>query len=308
MKEIKVIWHKNPDTDCVLSAIIMSIYLKNKWYNAAAYIQGDLNNETKFALEKIWLNTPEIKTSFPSWTTICLTDHNEKSQSLDNIDELNIEYLIDHHKINFSSSNPIYIRTEPLCSTCSITYKMFKEAKIKITAQVADMMITGIISDSLMFRSATTTKEDIKIFEELKEITSIKDIDKYAIDMFNAKSDLWNISIEKLIKYDYKVFNVDNIKMWIWTLETTNPNYALDKKEEILKWLKEIKEKDWLNFIMLSIVDILNKKNTTIILDEDSNILKNVFWVNISNNLADLWSRLSRKKQIVPNLTEYFKK
>ena len=286
----------------------MADYLTKKWYKATPYIQGKLNKETEFVLNKLWIETPEIETSFPAWTNVCLTDHNEEFQTLDNLDKLNVEYVIDHHKINFSSQNPLYMRVEPICSTCSITYKMYQEAWFEISQKTADLMLSWILSDSLMFRSATTTKEDTIIAEKLFEISNIDNMEKYAMEMFNAKSDLWDISTEDLIKYDYKEFLLDWKKMWIWTLETTSPNYGLWKKEEIVRWLKEIKEKEWLEFIMLSIVDIINEKNTTIILDEDANIIEEVFDTKVQNNLADLWNRLSRKKQVMPQLTEYFNK
>ncbi len=308
MREIKVVWHKIPDTDCTLSAIIMADYLTKKWYKANPYIQWKLNKETEFVLSKLWVETPEIATNFPAWTNVCLTDHNEEFQTLDNLDELNVEYVVDHHKINFSCPNPLYMRFEPICSTCSITYKMYKEAGFEISPKIADLMLTWILSDSLMFRSATTTKEDTIIAEKLFEISNIENMEEYAMEMFNAKSDLWDISVEDLIKYDYKVFETNWKKIWIWTLETTNPDYALWRKEEIINWLKEIKEKDGLTFIMLSIVDIIQEKNTTIILEEDASIIEEVFNTKVESNLADLWNRLSRKKQVMPQLTEYFSK
>ena len=308
MREIKVVWHKIPDTDCTLSAIIMADFLEKKWYKATSYIQWPLNKETEFVLNKLNIPTPEIATSFPEGTNVCLVDHNEEFQTLDNLNKLNVEYVVDHHKVNFSSPNPLYMRFEPICSTCSITYKMYKEAGFEITPKIADLMLTWILSDSLMFRSATTTKEDTIIAEELQKISNIKNIEEYAMEMFTAKSDLWDISVEDLIKYDYKEFETNWKKIGIWTLETTNPDYALWRKDEIVAWLKQVKEKDNLSFIMLSIVDIIKEKNTTIILDEDVPVIEEVFSTKVENNLADLWNRLSRKKQIMPQLTEYFSK
>ena len=306
MKEIKVIWHKTPDTDCTLSAIITSDYLEKKWYKTEAFIQGELNKETSFVLEKFWIKTPKIATSFEKETRVCLVDHNEKSQSLDNLEELNIEWVIDHHKVNFSCPNPLYMRLEPICSTCSVLYKMYKEAGFEISTKIANLMLTWIISDSLLFRSATTTKEDIEIAEELKKISDIENVEEFAMEMFNAKSDLWDISIEDLIKYDYKEFEVNSKKIGVWTLETTNPWYALGRKKEILEWLKKIKTENNLDFIILMVVDIIQEKNITIVLDEDKNILQEIFACEVKDNEADLKNRLSRKKQIVPDLTNYF--
>lgn len=309
MIDIKVVWHKVPDTDSVLWAILFADFLNKKWiYKATAYIQWKLNKETEFLLDLFNIKIPEIATTFPKWTKVALIDHNEKSQSLDNLEDLDIEYVIDHHKIDLKTHSPLNIRMEKLCSTCSIIYKMYLENWIEIDKKIAKLILAWILSDSLLFKSATTTKEDVEIVNKLKNITNIDDLEAFALPMFNAKSNLWDISVEDLIKYDYKEFEFAWKKAWIWTLETTNPNYALWRKDEILKEFVEIKKRDSLDFIILSIVDILWEKNTTIVLDwEDSEIVSNVFKTEIIENLADLKNRLSRKKQIVPELLAYFK-
>ena len=307
MVEIKVVWHKYPDTDSVLSAIIMTDYLNKKWYNAKPYILWELNKETEYLLNLLNIEKPDFANSFSAWTKVCLVDHNEKSQTLDNLDELHVDYVIDHHKINFETPDPTYIRVEPLCSTGSILYKIYKEAGFDIDEKNAKMMLFCILSDSLMFKSPTTTNEDIKIAEELKILSWISNVEKYALAMFDAKSNLWDISVEKLIKYDYKEFDFNWIKAWIWTLETTNPNYALWRKEEILLWMNSIKEKDSIDFIFLIIIDIIKEKSIWIILAwDDTWIVEKVFDCKMENNLIDLKWRLSRKKEIVPDLTEYF--
>ena len=308
MIEIKVVWHKIPDTDCTLSAIIFTDYLnKIGLYSATAYIQWKLNKETEYLLELLKIKQPEIATSFPAWTKVALVDHNETFQTLDNLTELEVEYIVDHHKVDFSCPSPLNIRMEKICSTCSILYKMYKESSIEISKEIWTMMLAWVLSDSILFKSATTTKEDIKIANELKEITWINDFEAFAMPMFDAKSDLWDMKVEDLIKYDYKEFNFNWIKAWVGTLETTNPWYWLSRKDEILKWLESIKNKDWLDFIMLSIVDIIWEKNTSIVLDwKDSEVLSEVFSSEVSDNLIDLKRRLSRKKQIIPNLTQYF--
>ena len=309
MGEIKIVWHKNPDTDSTLSSLILSDYLTKKWYKTEVYIQGKLNKETEFLLDLLKIEVPKIATSFKAWTKVALVDHNEKFQSLDNLDELVVEYIVDHHKINFKSPAPLNIRMEKLCSTCSILYKMYKEAWFEINEKIAKMIVSWILSDSLMFKSATTTKQDVLIAEELKSLSAIENLKEYAMDMFNAKSDLWDISIEDLIKYDYKEFEINSKKIWVWTLETTNPDYSLWRKDEILKWLEKIKKDYNLDFILLSVVDIIWEKNTSIVLSwADSDIVEKVFNTKIENNLANLKRRLSRKKQIMPELTEYFSK
>lgn len=309
MLDIKVIGHKVPDTDCVLSAIIASDYLSKKWYNATPYIQGELNKETQYLLETLNIKKPEVQTSFEAGTRVCLVDHNEDFQAPDNLKELDVAWVIDHHKINFETAAPLNMRVEPICSTGSILYKMYKEAGFEISKEIATMMLACILSDSLLFRSATTTKEDTILAKELQKITEINDLEAFAMPMFNAKSDLWDMAVQKLIKYDYKEFDFNGYKAWIWTLETTNPSYALGRKEEILAWLKQIKSNDNLDFILLSVVDIIWEKNTSIVLEwKETQVIEEVFNTKVIDNLADLKNRLSRKKQVVPDLTNYFNK
>lgn len=309
MIDISVVGHKVPDTDCVLSAIIAADYLLKKGYNPSVYMQGGLNKETEYLLEQLNIQKPEIKTSFEAGTRMCLVDHNEDFQAPDNISELDIAWVIDHHKLNFTTATPMYARVEPICSTASILYKMYKEAGFEVTKEIWTMMLACILSDSLLFRSATTTKEDIVLAEELKQITGITDLDAFAMPMFHAKSDLGDMEIEKVIKYDYKEFDFNGKKSGIGTLETTNPDYALGRKDEILTGLEKIKNNDNLDFILLSVVDIIWEKNTSIVLDwSDSEIIETVFNTKVENNLADLKNRLSRKKQVVPDLTNYFNK
>lgn len=306
MKEIAVVWHKNPDTDATLWAIIMATFLTKKWYQAIPYIQWALNKETEYLLETYNITCPKIQTSLPTDIEVCLVDHNEASQAPDNLSELDITWLIDHHKIQFETTKPLYIRVEPLCSTASILYKMYVEAGYEISSEIATMMLACIMSDSLLFKSPTTTNEDKEIAAELQKIADITSLEDFAMPMFDAKSDLWDMPAKDVIQYDYKIFELNGRKCGVGTLETTSPDYVIGRKQELLKGMSELKSEQNLNFIMLCVVDILEEKNTTIVLDEDSQVLDTIFGSSTQENLADLWDRVSRKKQIAPDITEYF--
>jgi len=304
---IQVIWHKNPDTDCTLSAIIMTDFLKKKWYNATAYIQWKLNKETQYLLEKYSIPTPEISTELDPSTEVCLVDHNESSQAPGNLSDLDVTWIIDHHKISFESSSPLNIRVEPLCSTASILYKMYKENSFDVSKEIATMMLACIMSDSLLWKSPTTTDEDKSIVIELQAIAEITDLQVFAMPMFEAKSDLGDMEILDVIQYDYKIFELSGKRCWVGTLETTNPAYGLGRKREILEWFETLISEQNLDFIMLSIVDILEEKNTTIVWNKHAHILEEMFNVTVQDNLADLWNKISRKKQLAPVASEYFK-
>lgn len=306
MKSIQIIWHKNPDTDATLSAIIMADFLTKKWYQATACIQGELNKETEYLLAHYSIQKPEIKIILDPNIEVCLVDHNETSQSIDNLSECQVTWLVDHHKMDFKTSSPLNIRVEPLCSTASILYKMYRESDFEISWRIATMMLACMMSDSLLWKSPTSTDEDKEIAKELQKISGISDLEAFAMPMFHAKSDLGDMPIKDVIQYDYKIFEMNGRKCGIGSLETTNPDYAFRRKQEILVWLKELKAEQGLDFIMLCIVDILAENNTTLILEEDSEILETIFWVKINDNQADLGNRISRKKQIAPLATDYF--
>ena len=198
------------------------------------------------------------------------------------------------------------IRVEPLCSTASILYKMYMENGFEISQDIATMMLACMMSDSLLWKSPTTTEEDKKIAEKLQEISGISDLEAFAMPMFQAKSDLGDMPIKDVIQYDYKIFDMNGRKCGIGSLETTNPAYAFGRKAEILMGLKDLKAEQQLDFIMLSIVDILAENNTTFILDEDVAILEAIFDIKVSQNEANLGNRISRKKQLAPLATDYF--
>lgn len=305
---INILSHKSPDTDSLCGSIVFQDFLEKKWKKSQCFKLWELNKETKLILQKLKIEEPKTIKTLEKWAKVALIDHNEKKQAIDNLEELNIEYVIDHHKFwNFWTSEPLFIRAEKLCSTNSILFKMYKEAWFEISQKIAILMAASILSDSLNFRSATTTKEDVQIFEEINKIAKIENVDEFAKEMFDAKSDLWSFSIEQIIKYDYKEFDFNWTKACIWVLETTNPDFSLSKKEEIIQWMKKIKKEDWLDFILLSVVDIFNEKNTSIVLNWfEEKIIEKVFWEKVENNLVNLWKRLSRKKQILPFLDKYF--
>lgn len=303
-----IVSHKNPDTDTICASIVYCNFLKQKGFDSKPVRIGDLNNETKFVLEKFKVKSPEMYKILPKESEIILVDHNEIEQSIDNFSELNVVGIIDHHKFKLETSQPLFIRAEPLGSTCSIIAKMIFESGIEPSKEEASLLLSAIISDTLYFRSPTTTKEDRDLVEKLNKIAQIKDLESYSLDMFNAKSDLGDIPVENLIKLDYKIFDFNGKKFGIGFMETTNPNYGLSKKDKIVEKMKEIKIKENLSGILFSIVDILNELNLTLFTDNfEKEILLKVFNAKIEDDIANLGSRVSRKKQVVPLLEEYFK-
>lgn len=306
-----IIWHKNPDTDAILSALVANEYFHAIGMESTAYRLGDLNKETEFILRSIGVEPPALISSLEVGSEVVLVDHNSHEQSIDGIENLQIKCIIDHHRVeNLSSSEPIQLRFDPVCSTCSILFLMFAEQDIEIPDHVAKMILAGILSDSLGFRSPTTTDEDREIAEYLAEDLGISDIQTYAKAMFDAKSNLGDMPTRKILELDYKVFTFGgDTKYGYGVMETTNPDYALSRKNEIISDMRALKEETWLHAIFFSVVDILAEKNTTFVagdLEKDS--LLAVFGAETQDMLADLGNRVSRKKELEPLLTAYFEK
>jgi manganese-dependent inorganic pyrophosphatase len=306
-----IIWHKNPDTDAILSALVAKEYFLAMGMEAEAYRLGDLNKETEFALKSIGVEAPKLISTLDDGAEVVLVDHNSHNQSIDGIEKLQVKCIIDHHRVeNLSSNEPIQLRFDPICSTCSILFLMFAEQDLEIPDHVARMILAGILSDSLAFRSPTTTDEDREIAGYLAEDLGIDDIQAYAKAMFDAKSDLGDMPTRKILELDYKVFSFSGDKKYGYgVMETTSPNYALSRKNEIIAEMKSLKEETGLHAIFFSVVDILAEKNTTFVSgDLERDALSAVFGAGTQDMIADLGNRMSRKKELEPPLTAYFEK
>lgn len=302
-----VVWHRVPDTDAITSAIVYSHYLNQIGHQSIPLALWEANKETLFVLSQAWTTLPDINNELVEWSTIALVDHNESAQSIPNIKNYILHSVIDHHKIgDLETGYPLILRFEPVASTNSILYKMYKEANITIDKRIATLMLGGILSDTLHFRSPTTTDFDRLIVPILADIAQINDIEWFAMQMFAAKSDLGDISTYTLIKdIDAKDFTFSGRRSLISCIETTNPNYCLSRKSDIIDTIAKIKQEEWYEFVLFCIVDIINEKNTTIVQsDVEEKILKDVFDADTVDGLADLGNRISRKKTIVPPLEE----
>lgn len=277
---------------------------------AEAYRLGELNKETSYILSSIGVEAPKMVTSLEPGSEVILVDHNARNQAIDGLENLRVKGIIDHHIVeNLSTSEPIQLRFDPVCSTCSILFLMFAEQDLEIPDAVAKMILAGILSDSLAFRSPTTTEEDREIAEYLAEDLGIGDIQSYAKAMFDAKSDLGDMPIRQILELDYKVYAVGEKKFGYGVMETTNPAYALSRKNEIITDMRALKEESGLHAIFFSVVDILAESNMTFIAgDIERDAVQSAFGAQTQDMVADLGRRLSRKKELEPQLRTYFEK
>ncbi|MBR1376477.1 MAG: putative manganese-dependent inorganic diphosphatase [Bacilli bacterium] len=239
---------------------------------------------------------------------VILVDHNEYEQSVDGLEEADIIEVVDHHKIgSASTSYPINFRNMPVGSTNTIVFKMYNENGIDIDKDIAGIMLAGIISDTLLFKSPTTTFDDIKAVESLAEICDI-DYKEFASKMFEAGSALAGKSIEEIIFGDFKNFNVDNKKVGISQVTTTNAKEVLNNIVEYEKTIDNLAKINDYYVLALFVTDIINEGSYIIYSNNSKEIIEQSF--NISNLKQGYYVEnvVSRKKQIIPNIVEYIEK
>ena len=287
MDKIYITGHKNPDTDTIMSAIVAEYLYTQLGYNVEAIKQGELNPETKFAIEKTGLRIPNTITKLTKNSKVILVDHNNPMESLENITELNIINIIDHHAIKLDLGSPTYVRTEPVGCTATILFKMFRENSIEIPKNIALAMLSAIISDSLLFKSPTCTDEDKKVASELEKIAGINK-EEYGMEMLKAGTDLSSYSIEEILNIDRKTAVYGNYKASINQVMTADVEETLKLKEELESGMKKIIEEENLDLFMLLITDIINSDSTVIALGNKTEAVEKGYNITLNNNMAVL--------------------
>jgi manganese-dependent inorganic pyrophosphatase len=309
MEKVLVFGHKNPDTDTICSAIAYA-ELKNKiGQNAEAVRLGEVNGETQYALDYFKKDAPRLVEKVAGEASgVILVDHNERQQSADDIDSVRVLEVIDHHRIaNFETSDPLYYRAEPVGCTATILNKLYKEKGVAIEKETAGLMLSAIISDSLLFKSPTCTQEDIDAAKELAEIAGV-DANTYGLEMLKAGADLSDKSVEQLISLDAKEFQMGSSKVEIAQVNAVDTNDVLVHKAEIEAALSNVVSEKGLDLFLFVVTDILTNDSVAVAIGNETSKVEQAFNVTLDNNQATLKGVVSRKKQIVPVLTEAFTK
>jgi manganese-dependent inorganic pyrophosphatase len=309
MEKVLVFGHKNPDTDTICSAIAYANLKQKLGVNAEAVRLGQVNGETQYALDFFKAEAPRLSGQVSDEVDhVILVDHNERQQSADDIEKVKVIEVIDHHRVaNFETSDPLYFRVEPVGCTATILNKMYKENNVEIDKNIAGLMLSAIISDSLLFKSPTCTDQDVAAARELAEIAGV-DADEYGLAMLKAGADLSSKTIDELITLDAKEFQMGSSKVEIAQVNTVDVNDVLARQSELEEALnKKISEKS-LDLFVLVITDILTNDSAALALGEKAAAVEEAFNVNLENNTATLKGVVSRKKQVVPVLTNVLAK
>ncbi|RXK17805.1 manganese-dependent inorganic pyrophosphatase [Macrococcus sp. DPC7161] len=296
--------HKNPDTDTITSALVMADLQKALGKDIEAVRLGELNGETAYALDYFKVDAPRLLTDALNGEEVILVDHNEFQQSADGIESATISMVVDHHRIaNFETAGPLFYRAEPVGCTATILNKMYKENGIEIKPEIAGLMVSAIISDSLLFKSPTCTEEDVKAAKELAAIANV-DVEAYGLEMLKAGAKTSDKSAEELLNIDAKSFAMGEKQVRVAQVNTVDIDEVLNRQEELTNAINAETAKEGYDLFVLVVTDILNSDSKVLALGQEQAAVEKAFNVSLENDTALLKGVVSRKKQVVPQLTE----
>lgn len=305
MAKTYIFGHQNPDTDAIASAIIMADFEQLTGNSEATpYRLGDINPETKFALDHFEVKAPELLSDNLDGQEVILVDHNEFQQSAETISDAEIKHVVDHHRIaNFETASPLWYRAEPVGCTATILYKMYKERGFEIKPHIAGLMISAIISDSLLFKSPTCTDEDVNAAKDLKDLANV-DLDEYGLEMLKAGASTTDKSAEELLDMDAKSFNMGDYVTRIAQVNTVDIDEVLNRKEDLEKAMLETSANEKYDLFVLVVTDIINSDSKILVVGAEKDKVGEAFKVQLDDGIAFLSGVVSRKKQVVPQITD----
>ena len=303
---LQVFGHKSPDTDSTGSPIIWAWYLSEiQGIPAHANLLGEPNNEALFMLQHWQLDKPEIISEVASGAPVVIVDTNNPAELPDAINQADIRAVIDHHKLvgGLETKAPIDITIRPLACTATIMHDLMGADAAKMPRAVKGAMLSCILSDTLAFRSPTTTDHDRALAEALAEELSVN-LSEYSAQMFAAKSDVSAFSDVELLRMDSKSFPVGDQTFRVSVLETTAPHVVLARKAALIAAMGPVALEDNVDQVLLFVVDILAEEATLLVPNEAvKSIAEKSFDVCVDGDSVVLPGVMSRKKQIVPQLT-----
>jgi manganese-dependent inorganic pyrophosphatase len=304
MSKTYIFGHKNPDTDSITSSLVMAEFERQMGNSdVVAGRLGEINKETEYALNHIGVEAPVLLNEVEDGANVILVDHCNPQESIDNLENVNILKVVDHHKLTLTTAYPLFYRAEPVGCTETVLYKMYKENGLEITKEIASLMFSAIASDTLLLKSPTTTDEDREVMKELAEISGL-DLEGYGLDMIKAGTDLSSFSIKEILSLDAKRIDLKEVKSVINQVNTADISEVMKMKEDLEAGMREEIEEKGLDLFMLLITDIVNSNSQVIALGKDASLVEKAYGVTLVDNTALLEGVVSRKKQVVPIMTE----
>ena len=312
MSKVYVTGHKSPDTDSIAAAISYSYLKRQLGMDAVAARAGEPNKETKFALDYFKVEAPVLLTSVArksesdEKTNIILVDHNESKQCVDGIKDADVLELIDHHRLgDFETESPIFILIRPVGCVNTVIYGLYKQNGVKPSKEVAGMMLSAIISDTVLFRSPTCTEEDKKAVKELAEIAGV-DYEKYGMDMLKAGADISDYPAEKLAHNDTKEFEAGGKTFSCGQISVMDVEPINAKKADIMKALEDTRAEKKYEASYLMVTNILTEDTYLWFTEGAKDAAEKAFGKKAENGMIYLPKVMSRKKQVAPFLLKVY--
>ena len=301
-----VLGHKIPDSDSVCSALSLA-YLKNAiGEQAIAVRQGELNPETAFILQRFGVESPLLKTSFAG-ENVYIVDHSDRAQSPDDLSEATVLGIVDHHKLgDITTSAPLECWIRPVGCTNTIIKEMYDYYQVDIPKNIAGIMMSAILSDTVIFKSPTCTDLDIKAVEALAKIAGIDDYKAYGVEMFKVKSKVEGTPIRELVLRDFKDFEMNGKRVGIGQLETVDLSVFDNIKAALQADIAELKVEGGRHSVCLLLTDIMKEGSELLVVGDDLSLIEKAFDTSVVAGKSWLEGVLSRKKQVVPPLEKAF--
>ena len=299
-----VFGHKAPDTDSLGSALIWDWYLNHTGTDAKAVLLGTPNTEAAFVAERWGFAQPEIIADVADDQPCVIVDTNNPAELPANINGADVQAIIDHHKLvgGLETKGPINITVRPLACTATIMHDLMGDTAAEMPDAVKGLTLSCILSDTLEFRSPTTTDTDKALAEKLAADLGLN-LSAYASEMFEAKSDVSAFSDAELLRMDSKEYAVGDTKFRVSVLETTAPKIVLDRKDSLMATMSNVASEDGVDQVLLFVVDILNEEATLLVPNDlVKSVAEQSFDATVSGDTVVLPGIMSRKKQIIPNL------
>lgn len=308
MENIIITGHKNPDTDSICSALSYAYIKTRLGAKVTACRAGKVNPETQFVLDYWKVSAPELVEKVEEGQNIILVDHNEMAQAVDGLDKANLLEIIDHHRLGgIVTANPLLVRMQPVGCTATILYNVAVENKVDLPKEIAGLLFSAISSDTLYFKSPTTTEKDKEAAGALAKIAGIADPQGYALDMLQAGSAINSMTADEITHGDMKEFDFPQGKVTVAQVNVMDGEKAKAKWPELQKSLQAMVDKGEADTTLLMVTDIMDEVTELLWAGKNKDILDKAFGQAEADGHYHLPKVLSRKKQIVPPLTDAFK-
>lgn len=304
-QSLYVIGHQQPDTDTICSALVYAWLKQKQGADATPARAGELNPETRFILNRWGVETPSLLDDAATERLI-LVDHNEYSQAVHGARDAEIVEIVDHHRIgDVTTSNPIFFRNEPVGSTATILTHLYDEADVPIDSETAGLLLGGLLSDTVVLRSPTTTDTDRAVAERLAEIAGV-DTEAYGKELLQQKSKIGEQSPREMVLGDFKEFEFGSHHVGIGQVETVEPAAVLDQRDAVLAAMDDIVDERAYTTLLLLVTDLLEEASTAFIAGDHADTVAEALDTTFTDQAAFLPGVMSRKKQVVPPLEDAF--